>query len=253
VNTGSRFSRGAVGTLAVLMTTALLAGCGVSQSKYTAMTKERDDLTVKNKELQTNLDQTTKAKADLQAQMDAQTTELNGKVQELEAAKQKVEAENADVKQTYETMMGHMQSELNSGKIEIEHMRDGINVNLAQDILFKSGSADLDKTGKELLLKVAQDLKTSAFQVVVVGHTDNQKIGKALAARYPSNWELGGARAATIVRLFEDAGIAKERLTAASFADSRPRESNDTPEGRMKNRRIEIKLRPIVVEQAAQQ
>ena len=250
---GSRFSRCAGGALAVLMVTALLAGCGVSQSKYTAMTKERDDLTVKNKELQTNLDQATKEKADLQTQMDAQTTELNGKLQELEAAKQKAESENQDIKQTYETMIGHMQSELNSGKIEIEHMRDGINVNLAQDILFKSGSADLDKTGKDLLLKVGADLKTSAFQVVVVGHTDNQKIGKALVGRYPTNWELGGARAATIVRLFEDAGIAKERLTAASFADSRPRESNDTPEGRMKNRRIEIKLRPIVSEQAAQQ
>jgi len=117
-------------------------------------------------------------------------------------------------------------------------------VNLAQDILFRSGSADLDTKGREILLKVADDLKTSPFQVFVAGHTDNQKIGASLAARYPTNWELGGARAARIVRLYEEAGVPKERLAAVSMADSQPRESNDTPEGRAKNRRIEITLRP---------
>src|SRR5204862_3066292 len=140
-------------------------------------------------------------KAQVQSQMDTQTAELNGKIQELATTAQKAQQENQDVKQTYETMVGHLQTEVSSGRVEIEHMRDGINVNLAQDILFKSGSADLDKTGRDLLLKVGTDLKESVFQVVVIGHTDNHKIGAALASRYPSNWELGAARASTIVRL----------------------------------------------------
>src|SRR5436190_14734485 len=160
VNTGSRFSKGAIGgTLTFLMLAALAAGCGVSQSKYTAVTKERDDLTVKNKELQTSLETANQEKSQVQSQMDTQTAELNGKIQELATTAQKAQQENQDVKQTYETMVGHLQSEVSSGRVEIEHMRDGINVNLAQDILFKSGSADLDKTGRDLLLKVGTDLK----------------------------------------------------------------------------------------------
>jgi chemotaxis protein MotB len=141
-------------------------------------------------------------------------------------------------------MMGRLQGELKSGQVEVQQLRDGISVNLAQDILFKSGSADLDKTGRDLLLKVADEFKASKYQVVVTGHTDDQKIGPGLASRYPTNWELGGARAARIVRLFEESGLEKGRLAAVSFADSRPREANTTPAGRAKNRRIEIRLRP---------
>jgi chemotaxis protein MotB len=154
-------------------------------------------------------------------------------------------------KAQYDAMVGKLQGELSSGKIEIEQMRDGINVNLAQDILFKSGSADLDKTGRELLLKVADNLKASPYQVIVTGHTDNQKIGGALAKKYPTNWELGAARAAQIVRVFEGAGIGKDRLAAVSFSDSRPRDPNETNEGRARNRRIEIRLRPAANEQTA--
>ena len=155
------------------------------------------------------------------------------------------------MKATYESLVGNLKGELDSGKLQVQQLRDGISVNLAQDILFKSGSADLDKTGRELLLKVSDQLKASPFQIVVTGHTDNQKIGPALAARYPTNWELGGARASRIVRLFEQAGIGAERLAAVSFADSRPRMPNDTPAGREKNRRIEIRLRPVSTEQSA--
>jgi chemotaxis protein MotB len=226
----------------------LATGCGVSKSKYTAMTKERDDAVAKSAQLQTSLDTANQDKTKLEA--DKAT--LDGKVKEMEAtAAEQQKAIDAN-KAQYDQMVGKLQGELSSGKIEIEQMRDGINVSLAQDILFKSGSADLDKAGKELLLKVADNLKTSPYQVIVSGHTDNQKIGGALAKKYPSNWELGGARAAVIVRVFQEAGIAKERLAAVSFADSRPRDANETPEGREKNRRIEIRLRPIASEQTAE-
>jgi len=156
-----------------------------------------------------------------------------------------------EMKGTYESMINNLQGEITSGKLQVERIRDGISVNMAQDILFKSGSADLDKTGKELLTQVADELKTNPYQVVVTGHTDNQKISASLAKKYPTNWELGGARAAQIVRVFEQSGIAKERLSAVSFADSRPREGNDSPEGRTKNRRIEIKLVPVYDQQTA--
>jgi chemotaxis protein MotB len=255
VNTRFRFSSIPVRSLIALAAiAALTAGCGVSKSKYSAMTKERDDAMAKNAQLQTNLDDANKNVATLQsdkATLESDKATLDSKVKEMEATTAEQQKTLDDAKAQYESMIGQMKTELSSGKIEVEQMRDGINVSLAQDILFKSGSADLGKEGKEILLKVAENLKTSPYQVIVNGHTDNQKIGGALAKKYPSNWELGGARAAVIVRLFEGAGVSKERLSAVSYSDSRPREGNETPQGREKNRRIEIRLRPVANAQTA--
>jgi len=213
--------------LAALVALSLsAAGCGVSKSKYADLNKNYDAAMAKNKELQANLDTANKDKAQLESDKAALDSQVKDMLNTDLAAHQ---ASIDQMKSTYESLIGNLKGELNSGKVEVQQLRDGISVNLAQDILFKSGSADLDKTGRELLLKVSDQLKASPFQILVTGHTDNQKIGGALMAKYPTNWELGGARASSIVRLFEGAGIAKDRLAAVSFADSRPRESNDTP------------------------
>lgn len=223
------------------------AGCGVSKAKYLGMTQDRDALALKNSALQTSLDSVNTVQATLQAQnatLESHAKEMESTSEQLATQLKEQQAQAAEVHATYESMLGRLQGELKSGAVEVQQLRDGISVNLAQDILFKSGSADLDKTGRDLLLKVADEFKASKSQVVVTGHTDDQKIGPALVGRYPTNWELGGARAARIVRLFEEAGLDKGRLAAVSFADSRPREGNNTPAGRAKNRRIEIRLRP---------
>src|SRR5262245_37774222 len=187
------------GTMLILAAAATTMGCGVSKLKYMDVTKSRDELAAQNKQLQGNLDTANKEKE----QLTADKATLEGQVQQMESQtkelNEKLTAEQAsatDLKKTYDDMIGHLQGELSSGKVEIQQVRDGIRVALAQDILFRSGSADLDTKGREILLKVAEDLKASPFQVLVAGHTDNQKIGASLAARYPTNWELGGARAA---------------------------------------------------------
>ena len=254
MNTKARRAGVPVWALGILLLSVLVAGCGVSKSKYLDVTKKADQLSAQNKQLTDSLTSVHQS----MAQLESDKAALEGHAKELEAGQQQLQSqvdqqqkETAQVKATYEGLVGHLQSEVSSGKVEVQQMRDGSSVNLAQDILFKSGSADLDKAGAQLLLKVAEDLKASPFQVLVSGHTDNQKIGGQLAGRYPTNWELGGARAATIVRLFEKAGIDKARMAAVSFADSRPREPNDTPAGRAKNRRIEIRLRPATEGQSA--
>jgi len=242
----------AVAALVALTLSAV--GCGVSKTKYADLNKNYDAAMAKNKELQANLETANKDKEQLASEKAAleQTAKDNeATAQQLGTKLQQQQKEVEDMKSTYESLLGNLKGELASGQLEVQQLRDGISVNLAQDILFKSGSASLDKTGKDLLLKVSDQLKASPFQVVVTGHTDDQKIGPALAARYPTNWELGGARSATIVRLFEGAGIDKARLAAVSFADSRPKMPNDTPAGREKNRRIEILLRPVSTEQSA--
>jgi len=230
-----------------LAAVVLVAGCGVSKSKYLAATTSAEEMTAKNQALQASLDA---AKAESE-KLQQQVAGMQSSVDQLNADLEKQKVEANQMKSTYEGLVGQLQGELSSGQVEIEQMRDGVRVNLAQDILFKSGSANLDKSGKDLLLKVAEELKRSPYQVVVLGHTDNQKIGASLAGRYPTNWELGAARAGVIVKLFQGAGVETPRLLAVSAAESRPRASNETAEGRTLNRRIEIRLRPVEVESTA--
>jgi chemotaxis protein MotB len=240
---------------AVLVALSLSAvSCGVSKTKYADLNKNYDAAVAQTKTLQASLDTANKEKEQLQSEKSAieqQAKDNEAMAQQLGTKLAEQQKSVEEMKTTYESLVGNLKGELDSGKLEVQQLRDGISVNLAQDILFKSGSANLDKTGQELLLKVSDQLKASPFQILVTGHTDNQKIGPALAARYPTNWELGAARASRIVRLFEQAGIGGERLAVVSFADSRPRESNDTPAGREKNRRIEIRLRPVSAGQTA--
>jgi chemotaxis protein MotB len=224
----------------LVMAASLVAGCGVSKAKYMDVTKSRDELQAQNQQLQSSLDQANKDKAQLESDKAA----MDSQVKQLQAQTEAAQKQTEETKGTYEQMIQHLQGEVSSGEVEIKQLKDVITVNLAQDILFKSGSAELDQQGHDILMKVVDDLKSSPFKIAVSGHTDDQKISKVLARKYPSNWELGAARAAVIVRLFEDSGIAKDRLAAVSYADSRPREANDTPAGREKNRRIEIRLIP---------
>src|SRR5262245_13143217 len=233
--------------MAMLAVAAMLSGCGVSKSKYLAATTSAEEAAKKSQELQANLD-ASKAEND---KMKEQMAGMQSSVDQLNAEIEKQKTESDQMKTTYEGLVGQLKGELSSGQVEIQQLRDGLHVNLAQDILFKSGSASLDKTGKELLLKVAEELKKTTASVWVMGHTDNQKIGASLASRYPTNWELGAARAGVIVKLFEGAGVEHSRLLVVSAGEARPRASNDTDEGRALNRRIEILLRPVDAESTA--
>jgi chemotaxis protein MotB len=181
----------------------------------------------------------------LEGEMQDLGGELDRQKGELVAQQQKA----ARLKSTYDGLMSNLKNELASGQIEIRQLRDGLSVDVAQEILFASGSAKLDKTGQEVLRRVSAQLKKTQYEIVVGGHTDNVKIGPGLVERYPSNWELAAARASAVVRLFEDSGIDVKRLRAVSFGEYHPRDTNETREGRERNRRIEIRLRPVVPEE----
>jgi chemotaxis protein MotB len=106
---------------------------------------------------------------------------------------------------------------------------------------------EINPRGKELLMIMAGSLKDSEDQnIVVEGHTDNVPLSEALRKRFPSNWELSTARAATVARFFQEAGgIPAEKLSARGYSFYRPVASNETAEGRHQNRRIEIILSPV--------
>lgn len=235
----------------------LCLGC-VSSGKYRTLEQDRDTLAARNKALQGTVDAANQRgdvlsqdKSSLEADkaaLERRLAELDAQQKTLGSQLQQREDEAGRLKSTYDGLVSNLKKELESGQIQVQQLRDGLSVNVAQEILFASGSAALDKDGREVLTRVSDQLKQTNYQIVVTGHSDNKPIGAGLVARYATNWELSGARAASVVRLFAETGIASARLVAAAMADTRPVASNDTPEGRAKNRRIEIRLRPVVVE-----
>ena len=149
----------------------------------------------------------------------------------------------------YEELVEDLKDEIHDNRVKINQMKSGVVINLTEKVLFPSGAVNLSDEGNQMLTEVGEDLKEVPFQVLVVGFTDNVPVGSKLKKSYPTNWELAGARAALVVRMLAKAGVAKEQLRAISMAENMPVASNNTPEGRAQNRRIEIRLRPVIIEE----
>lgn len=164
----------------------------------------------------------------------------------LELERQK-DTELQKLKATYDELVASLKEEIEAGEIQVRRMKDRLSVNLVEKILFDSGRADLKSSGVEVLGKVGTELaKIRDKRIQIEGHTDDVPIGGALKERFPSNWELSAARAMAVVHfLQETTGIEPEKLSAAGYGEYQPASSNETPEGRAENRRIEIVLLPL--------
>ncbi|HKQ98921.1 MAG TPA: OmpA family protein [Candidatus Polarisedimenticolia bacterium] len=226
-------------------------GC-VSTGRYYQVEQERDALQARNDLLKAEVENANRNGESLSQEKNAlqnRNSELESKLQSLENQGEVLGSQLEEQKKlqaTYDGLIKNLQKELKSGQIEVTQLRDGLRVNVAQDILFDSGSAELDRNGTAVLGKVATELKKqTSHQILVTGHTDNKVVSASLSKKYPSNWELAGARAASVVRLFAQSGLSSKRMLAVSVADSQPVASNKSEEGRAKNRRIEIRLRPL--------
>jgi len=115
--------------------------------------------------------------------------------------------------------------------------REGLwlEVNIRSDVLFASGSASLSTPARDAIDQLATVLRELPNELRIEGHTDNQPIASAL---FPSNWELSGARAASVIRLLEGRGVDPRRMAAIGFGDKRPVADNATSAGRSTNRRV---------------
>jgi chemotaxis protein MotB len=118
---------------------------------------------------------------------------------------------------------------------------DGFKAIFPNPVLFGSGDASLNEAIYPVLDGIIKIAKHNHLSIQVEGHTDNQSIG---TVKFPSNWELSTMRAVNILRYLQEiGGIPARRLVAVGFSEYQPTESNDTPEGRRKNRRIVILFR----------
>lgn len=123
------------------------------------------------------------------------------------------------------------------GTVEISAAGGEVRLEINDAILFDLASAELKPEGASVLDRLASVLGTQGGTVAVEGHTDDRPIA---TAKFQSNWELSTARASTVTRYLIAHGVSPERLRAVGLADTQPRETNDTPEGRARNRRVSI-------------
>jgi chemotaxis protein MotB len=131
------------------------------------------------------------------------------------------------------------------GGMEFEEQEKGFSIIIRDDFLFNSGRAEINSSGMSVLRAIGSRFEKFEGEVIVEGHTDNVPI---TTERFPSNWELSIARAVSTVKyLSEELGVSPVVLSAAGYGDTKPRASNDTPDNRSKNRRIEIILKPQIL------
>lgn len=127
-----------------------------------------------------------------------------------------------------------------TGKVGVEISHRGVVVSLKEAGFFDSGSAHLKKESMETLSIIADTLNQYANTFRIEGHTDNIPVQ---SSEFRSNWELSTARATNVVHfLVESADFAPQSISAVGYGEYRPTSDNDTSEGRVKNRRVDIVL-----------
>jgi chemotaxis protein MotB len=241
-------------------------GCGPSEKDLEA---ER----ARVRQLQAELEEAQQQRKDLDERLQAlraRNDELTSRLQALGQSLEEVEGDRKTLQETldetkraleelrererqaqkrlatFRDLLNKFQSMIESGQLRVRVVRNRMVVELPEGVLFDSARAALKREGEATLAQVApilSDIEGRQFQIA--GHTDNIPIR---TVRFPSNWELSTARAVAVTRFLIEQGMPAERLSAAGYAETEPVADNDTPEGRAKNRRIEIVLVPALDE-----
>lgn len=235
--------------MAVLAAAFITSGC-VSTGEFEKMQAGKNEEIKTLQQQKADLEQQKSAaeqdNAALKQQLAAheqQNTAMQEHVGSLEEQKAALLAASQQRQQQYDALVLGLAKEVEKGQLQVRQYKDMLTVDLAEQIFFDSGRATLKTGGKDVLQKVGEALKGYENKVIrVVGHTDNVPVAKALQATFPSNWELSVARATNVVRFLQEVGIPPERMVASGRSEYDPVATNDTPEGRQKNRRIEIML-----------
>lgn len=242
--------------IAVLAAGFIVSGC-VSSGKFEKMEagkneeimtlkQQKADLEQQRSELEKQSAELARQKSGLEQQSDElerQNIATQQQVGSLQQQKAALLAASQQRQQQYEALVQGLSKEVENGQLQVRQYQNMLAVDLAEQIFFDSGRATLKAGGKDVLKKVGEALKGYENKVIrVVGHTDNVPLAKSLQSTFPTNWELSVARATNVVRYLQEVGIPPQRMVASGRGEYDPVAPNDTPEGRQKNRRIEIML-----------
>jgi chemotaxis protein MotB len=222
----------------------VFSGC-VSSGKHKAMVSELESQLASeraaNEENQKNMQalegkllSTTKDRGQLQASLE----EMRKAMEEMKAR----QAEQKKRLQEFADLTKRFKKLTDAGTLSVKIVDGKMVVSLGSDVMFPAGSSRLSKEGLSAVKEVATQLASipgKKFQVE--GHTDNMPISTPV---FPSNWELASARSLSVVKMMIENGMPADRVSAASFADTYPVQSNDSAEGRAANRRVAIVVVP---------
>jgi len=139
----------------------------------------------------------------------------------------------------YHELQRFIEEEGLTGTVTVTLEEPGVVVRFPDQVLFDLGEADLKPEFEATLRRFAQALTRWDGEIRVEGHADSLPIHRP---KFPSNWELSAARASTVVRFFIDRGLDPTKLWVAGFGEYRPIADNTTPEGRVRNRRVDVVL-----------
>jgi chemotaxis protein MotB len=159
---------------------------------------------------------------------------------------QKAEAEMKQMQATHDKLVSELKDQIQKQEVTIKESQESLSLNFVDRILFEFGKADLTPEGEKVLKKIGEALKNIKDKKIrVTGHTDPVPIRPDFKYKFPSNWELSSARAASVVRYFQEKiGLDPKEMEAVGRSFYQPEVSNDTKEGRARNRRVEILIAP---------
>ena len=154
------------------------------------------------------------------------------------AAKEEEQQQVLELSVSMKTLSSELEQEIKQGKVEVSMTPRGIVVSLKQAAFFSSGTDAVDLATMPTMEKVAGALKAVSNPVRIEGHTDAVPIH---TPKFRSNWELSAARSIAIMEVLSKRfEIASDRLAISGYADTVPVADNDTPEGRARNRRVDL-------------
>ena len=171
---------------------------------------------------------------------------LKAKLYTLTGEKALVETEMDQMKSIYKSLIADLKEQIEHQEVSIERFKEEISVTFVDRILFDFGKATITLEGGKILNRIGESLQTvKGKRIRVVGHTDDRSIHPDYRDKFPSNWELSSARASAVVwYLQEKIGCNPTSLEAVGRSFYDPIASNETAEGRAKNRRVKIIIAP---------
>ena len=226
-----------------LAAAAMLGGC-VSQGTFDKLEAEKNQEIAALQKERGGLQGQVQALQSQRSALEQQQADLRKQVDALEQQKAQLLTASRQTQTQYDALVQNLTEEVKKGELQVRQYKDMLTVDVAEQMFFDSGRANLKDSGKAVLKKVGAALKGYEDKVIrVVGHTDNVPINKSLQKVFPSNWELSAARASAVVKYFaQKGGLDPSRLAASGYGSSWPVAPNDSPEHRAINRRVEIKL-----------
>jgi chemotaxis protein MotB len=219
------------------------------QGSYSALEKDSNEALAsninKNRELLAQLEAKQKALSAEQDRLNKLKSDLESSSKRLNELETMMAEKEASMKKLKETLSKALNAFEGKG-LTIEQKNGKVYVSMENKLLFQTGSWAVGTEGKKAVVEVAKVLAQNPdISVLIEGHTDDDKILGNIGGGIENNWDLSTKRATAIVNILsENKGVKKENLTAAGRGEFAPLMSNGSPEGKAKNRRIEIILTP---------